>query len=402
VVVVMVLVSAACAGSNPSVADHATTMPQPTGPTTTIITTTTTTTTTSSIDATTVTTAATVTTTTTTTTTATTIPDAPSGAYPPQPDGVAWPTREWPQGTLPPGVDRAVIDRAADSVFATAGAPPAVRGLVVVHGGSIVYERYDDRDDVNTVFASWSVAKSVTAALAGLVVSDGLLALDEPVDIEEWRDDERSAITLEHLLRMTSGLEWTESFGPGTDAGAMLDAEWAAGVPIAKPLVHPPGTRYHYSTGTSAVIVDVLATALGGPDEFDRYLRARFMEPLGITSTVLVTDGQGQFVGGVGFDSTARDFARFGLLHLRGGWWDGRRVLDEAWIDAVRSPGPANDRYGLHWNLRTDGGFAAIGLFGQQVVVLPHLDLVVVTASAPESDPFTLVDTIIEEFAAVR
>jgi CubicO group peptidase (beta-lactamase class C family) len=326
-------------------------------------------------------------------------PDALPAGYPPQPAGVAWPTDDWTFGELPRGVDRDIIEEAADAVFAAGVDTPSVRALVVVHGGRIVHERYDRRDDIHTVYSSWSVAKSVTAALAGMVVGDGLLTLDDPVPIDAWRGDGRSTITLEHLLRMTSGLEWTQSFGPGTDGGAMLDTEWAANVAINKPLVHQPGTQYHYSSGTSAVVVEVLAAAVGGPEQFGRYLRERLMEPLGITSTVPLTDGRGQFVGGVGFDSTARDFARFGLLHVRGGWWDGQQLLDAAWIDAARSPGPANDRYGLHWHLRADGGFAAIGLFGQQVVVLPHLDLVVVTASEPGGDPFTLVDVIAAQFA---
>jgi CubicO group peptidase (beta-lactamase class C family) len=126
------------------------------------------------------------------------------------------------------------------------------------------------------------------------------------------------------------------------------------------------------------------------------------MAPLGITSTQIWEDATGTYLGGVGFDSSPRDFARFGLLHLRGGVWDGERILSEEWIDHTREPSASNATYGAHWwLLGRRGSFSAQGLFGQQVIVDPELDLVVVTTATAGGDSPSVSSAIVDEFARV-
>jgi CubicO group peptidase (beta-lactamase class C family) len=331
-------------------------------------------------------------------------PDVGSGRYPSQPAGVVWPTSEWPIADPPAGIDTGLVDVVADAAFGAPDAAARLRSILVVHGGAIVYERYHPLDGPDTVFESYSVAKSVTAALTGMLVDDGVLDPDAPAPVPEWQGagDARAAITLDDLLRMSSGLEWRESFAPDDVVWQMLQAEHAADVPIAQPLVHEPGTIWNYSTGTSAIIADVLADALGGPDALDRFIHERLMAPLGIRSTEIGTDGTGTYYGGLGFDSTARDFARFGLLHLRGGLWDGRRLLSEPWIDRVRLPSDSNERYGAHWwLLGPDDTFSAQGLFGQQIVVDVAHDLVVVATATAGGDSRTVVSEVLRQFDAL-
>jgi CubicO group peptidase (beta-lactamase class C family) len=300
-------------------------------------------------------------------------------------------------------VDQAALDSAVATAFGAPDAEARVRALVVVLGGEIVYERYHPLDPPDQATSSFSVAKSVTSAIVGMLVGDGRLDLDAPAPVPEWQaaGDPRQEITLEDLLRMSSGLAWQESFDPGDDVLQMITAPHAADVPIARELVAEPGTVWNYSTGTSAIVADIAADVLGGGDALDEYVHERLLEPLGMTSTVLLEDSTGTWLGGLGADSTPRDFAKFGLLFLRDGVWDGERLLPAGWVDASRSPSPANPQYGLHWWMNgPEGTFAALGLFGQQIIVSPELDLVIVTTSTAGGDPYTLATAVHEEFAA--
>ena len=314
--------------------------------------------------------------------TASTVPAATAPGYPAQPAGVPFPTSEWSRNSLPDGVDQAQLDKVVDAAMGVPGARSGVRSVVVVHGGSIVYERAHSSVGPRTVFSSFSVAKSFTSAIIGMLVADGLLALDAPVRRPEWAaGDPRAAITLRQLLQMSSGLEWTEEYGPDSLALRMLTSPDAAALMASQPLERPPGTEFEYSTGTSALIAGIAADAVGGCAQLDAYVQERLLDAIGISTEKITRDGGGCYVGGVGMDMTTRDFARFGLLYLRGGVWDGRHVVPTAWIDETREPAPTMAGYGLHWWLGPDT-LAAVGLFGQRIVVVPEADLVVVINAA--------------------
>ncbi|MGD9705922.1 MAG: serine hydrolase domain-containing protein [Acidimicrobiia bacterium] len=325
-------------------------------------------------------------------------------ALPPQPDGVPFPTEEWPTGELPAGVSVAAIDAAVATAFGADDTPTRVRSLVVVQGGRIVYERYHPLDDADTPTSSWSVAKSFTSAAIGLLAGDGRLDPLAPAPLPEWSDpaDPRGAITVADLLHMSSGLEWNESFDPNgeSDVLTMLQVEDAAAYTIDKPLVADPGTLFNYSTGTSAVLSRILSDTVGGDEAAIDFVTSRLLEPIGITSLQFRRDPHGRWFGGLGADGTPRDFARFGLLYLRDGVWDGQRILPAGWVDYTRTPSPSLSGYGAHWWLTgPPGSFSALGLFGQQIIVVPELDLVLVTTSTQGGDPQTLTDAVHELFA---
>jgi CubicO group peptidase (beta-lactamase class C family) len=332
------------------------------------------------------------------------ITDAESdAAYPEQASDVPYPTVAWPVGDLPAGVDAAALDAAVATAFGADDAAARVRALVVVQRGEIVYERYHPLDSPDLVTSSFSVAKSVTSAVVGMLIGDGRLELAAPAPVEEWQadGDPRRAITLEHLLRMSSGLEWEEEYGPGSVVLEMLQTPHAADVPIAQELTVEPGTEWEYSTGTTTILAEIAADELGGGDALDTYVHERLLDPLGMTSTTLLEDSTGTWFGGLGADSTPRDFAKFGLLFLRDGVWEGERILPEGWVDASRSPSPTNPSYGLQWWMNGPRGtFAALGLFGQQIIVSPELDLVIVTTSTEGGDPYTLANTVHDLFAS--
>ena len=322
--------------------------------------------------------------------------------YPPQPPGVPFPTDEWPVGKLPRRIDRAALDRAVDAAFGASDATSRVQSIVVVHGGRIVYERYHPLDGPDEIYQSFSVAKSFTSALIGLLVSDGKLTLDEHPDVPQWRrrGDPRRQITLRELLQMSSGLQWDEVYEAGADPLNMLAAPNAAAYVASQPLESKPGTVFEYSTGTTALLSGIAADALGGCAKEVRYLDDRLFDPIGITTDRLLRDPRGCWYGGLGADMTTRDFARFGLLYLRGGAWDGEQIVPTEWVDESRVPATTNPEYGLQWWLGPNGRtFQAEGLFGQRIVVVPGLDLVIAANSTAGGDPYTMIDTVRALFA---
>jgi CubicO group peptidase (beta-lactamase class C family) len=237
------------------------------------------------------------------------------------------------------------------------------------------------------------MAKSMLHAACGLLVEEGKLSLDGPAGVEAWDDpsDPRHAITLDQLLKMRSGLDFLEDytensedqanvvdmlFGPGKRAVA----SYAASCPLA----HEPGSHYYYSSGTSNIVSSLLSRTLGPGEPVDRFVRERLFGPIGMKSPTLRFDDAGTWIGSSFVFATARDFARFGLLYLRDGIWNGARVLPQGWADyGRRLSDPAVEdafSYGAHWWVIPGslGIFQANGYNGQRITVVPGLDLIVV------------------------
>ncbi|MDQ0463188.1 CubicO group peptidase (beta-lactamase class C family) [Caulobacter ginsengisoli] len=319
---------------------------------------------------------------------------------PAQPAATPWPTQGWPLGDLPAGVDLAPL---LDQAFGPEAAAHLgeTQAVVIIQGGRLIFERYGQGRGPDDTCHSWSKAKSITQALVGLLVGDGKLDIHAPADVPEWRGagDPRGAITLDQLLRMSSGLKFTEIYLPdqGSDVIEMLFGKGkddVAGFAAAFPLEHAPNSFWSYSSGTSNIASRCAARALGASGaDFEAFMRARLFEPLGMTSPLPRFDEAGTFIGSSFCFATPRDFARFGLLYLRDGVWEGRRLLPEGWVDYARTPTPQNpdgldDPYGAHWwlGIAGPGSFSANGYDGQFTVVVPDLDMVIVRHGATPMD----------------
>lgn len=296
--------------------------------------------------------------------------------------GVPFPTERWPEAAIPAGVDVDALASVLDQAFDDTDDPYGqIDAVLVVHGGEIVLERYDDSYPADEPHDSWSVAKSVTNALLGVLVRDGELDMDAPAAIAEWSEpgDPRAAITPGLLARMSSGLEWDEV----TDARQLVDTAGsidAAAFQADRPLAAEVGTLFNYSTGSTAVNGRIIGDLVGTGDELRAWADTVLFGPLGIDSVELVRDANGYWVAGWGANMVARDFARFGLLYLRDGVWDGERILPEGWVDDAFTPSATLDAYGSGWwiGLNGEDTFSAEGFLGQKVVVVPDADLVVV------------------------
>lgn len=300
-----------------------------------------------------------------------------------------WPTQDWEQAS-----DAALENHVQDLVRDNG----VTRAVVVIRDGRVIAESYASGHDAASVFFSYSVAKSFTSAIVGMLVGDGKLAVDAPAPVPEWSGvgDPRSHITLTHLLHMSSGLASNENHGdPGSDTATMLfgiGRHDVARHAASHPLAYQPGTYFIYSNSTSNVISGIARRAIGGgPDGYRTFLQTRLFDALGMTSARAGFDRAGTFVGSSLIWATARDFARFGLLHARDGEWDGHRLLPKGWVDYVRTPAPGSaGKYGAHFWLGTYGdapeiraqwptdAFNARGMGGQIISIAPSLDTVVV------------------------
>ncbi len=280
--------------------------------------------------------------------------------------------------------------------------------LVVRHRGKVVYERYGVQPatafgpggpvDAGTTLISWSMAKSITQAAVGIAVGDGLLDLDGPAPVPEWRGTDKERITLLQLLEMRPGLLFVEDYVDDQVSHCLemlygSGKEDMAAYAAALPLVHEPGSVWNYSSGTTNIVARLLGDALaaGGRsrrEATEAFLRERLFGPAGMASAMPTFDPAGTFVGSSYVHATARDFAAFGQLYLDGGCVvsDGRteRILPEGWVELTRTQVAFDEAdqlgYGRHWWLwpQFPGAFGAHGYEGQYTVVVPDRDLVVV------------------------
>ena len=253
--------------------------------------------------------------------------------------------------------------------------------VVVIHGGRLVYEQYAPGVTAHSILGSFSVSKSFTSTMIGLLVDRGRLELDDRAPIAEWsaRTDPRRAITLRNLLNMGSGLQWNEAyFTLPSDVIQMIASGDESRYVIAKPLEVTPGTRWHYSTGDTAVLGRIIAdTAHVSGSTYGAYLHKHLLDPLGINPVDLGFDAAGRWRSGWWTNTTTRNFAKLGLLYLRDGVWENKRFLSSKWVDFVRTPSPAYSGYGGQFWLNSDGSFEMIGLYGQSVHIIPDLDLII-------------------------
>lgn len=269
--------------------------------------------------------------------------------------------------------------------------------FMALHKGKVVAERYDKGISPETKLLSWSMAKSFTSALTGVMAGDGLVDINAPVDIAEWQNDGRKNITLNNLLQMQSGLEWDEDYGARSDVNLMLHREQDMGLyALSKPLAYEPGTHWYYSSGTTNIVMRYLRSRFSSDEVFLDYIRTRLFAPLGIRNAVFEQDMSGTPVGSSYIYVTAADYARFGQMYLDDGCVDSLRVLPQGWAEYTATPASdSKGRYGAFFWLNQGKDlpdvpqdmFYCNGHDGQRVFIVPSKELVVVVLSySPKPD----------------
>ncbi|MDB2553632.1 beta-lactamase family protein [Gammaproteobacteria bacterium] len=310
----------------------------------------------------------------------------------------------WPEGDsvapkpLPAGVDADALNAASDWAFDRETPEQTTISLLVVHKGEIIHERYAPGFDATTRTRTWSTAKSIAATLIGMLVDQGRMELDAPLGFDWYPEaraseaDPRNEITLRHVLNMSSGLESIDNNRLEYATGSGL-SYWAGASSVtgarSRALIREPGARFDYENYDTLLAVYAMKRALGGEKAYAEFPRKALLDRIGMRNTLVSTDRFGDFILSSQVYTNARDLARFGLLYLNNGVWNGERLLSEEWIDFVRTPAPSTSEigsiYGGQWWLVPDSrddvpkdAYSTAGNRGQFTIVVPSHDLVIV------------------------
>jgi CubicO group peptidase (beta-lactamase class C family) len=318
------------------------------------------------------------------------------------------------------------LAQALDRLFATAPdeVPRQVKAVVIVKDGHVVAERYADGFGIDTPVMSFSVAKSVTNALLGILTRQGRLRMLAPAPVPEWSapGDPRGRILTDQLLRMASGLDAAET-GSGFDPASRMfyDSNDMAGYSARRPATKPPGTVWEYTSDNTLILDRIIGRIVGGgPAGLRQFAQRELFEPIGMNPVTLEFDGAGTFIGASHVYAPARAFARFGLLYLNDGVApDGRRILPPGWV-AYSRRSTAGSTYGAgFWT--NDGpseqaawrvaqgfpkdGYFASGNLGQRIYIIPSERMVIARFGYSRAPSFGMradLDLMREAIAALK
>ena len=320
--------------------------------------------------------------------------------YPPSDAGqLPWPEGDYVERKpLPASVDADALNAASDWAFDRETPEQTTISLLIVHKGEIIHERYAPGFDATTRTRTWSTAKSIAATLIGMLVDQGRMELDAPLGFDWYPEaraseaDPRNDITLRHALNMSSGLESIDNNRLEYATGSGL-SYWAGASSVtgarSRALIREPGARFDYENYDTLLAVYAMKRALGGEKAYAEFPRKALLDRIGMRNTLVSTDRFGDFILSSQVYTNARDLARFGLLYLNKGVWNGERLLSEEWIDFVRTPAPSTSEigniYGGQWWLVPDSrddvpkdAYSTAGNRGQFTIVVPSHELVIV------------------------
>jgi CubicO group peptidase (beta-lactamase class C family) len=288
------------------------------------------------------------------------------------------------------------LKAALDHAFEEPATPPyrRTKAVVVVHDGKVIAERYAPGIGIDTQLSGFSMTKSMVNALIGVLTQQGLTSPSLPAPIAEWRriDDPRREIEVEHLMRMTSGLDLDETNSGFDPSSQMYLYDDMAAFAINTKMIAPLGTRFHYSSATTQILARIVRDLTGGPEQTLTYAWRELFNPLGMRHVTLEFDGSGTLQGANYMLASARDWAKLGILYVNDGVIGGKKVLHPDWVDFCAAATLDSDyAAGFYTNRsnhpdakgRVARGFPrdsyfASGLLGQRIVIMPSQKLVVV------------------------
>jgi len=274
-----------------------------------------------------------------------------------------------------------IVNKAFDTVKKT-------RAVLVIYKDQIIAEKYDDGFDKNSKILGWSMTKSITSTLYGILQKQGKIDVNDKAPIDSWNNDTRSTITINNLLQMNSGLAWSEDYDNISDATKMLFlADNMGKVQEDKELIGKPNELWNYSSGTTNLLSNILRSYFDSHQEYLDFWYTNLIDKIGMHSMLIEADLSGNYVGSSYGWATPRDWAKLGLLYLHKGNWNGEQIFDTSWVDYATSPTNTSEgRYGAQIWLNAGGFYPDApkelysfnGYQGQRVFILPSKDLVIV------------------------
>lgn len=304
-----------------------------------------------------------------------------------------------PKDTFFEGVNYGKLQKAIDEAFDhDVNKIKRTRAVLVIYKDQIVAEKYESGFSKKSKILGWSMTKSITATMFGILQKQGKFDIYQPAPVAEWKNDRRAKITTNDLLHMNSGLQWEENYETISDATKMLFlAKDMTSVQRHKPAIYAPNTHWNYSSGTSNLLSGILRGQFKTHQEYLDFWYANLIDKIGMHSMFIETDMSGNYVGSSYGWATTRDWAKFGLLYLHKGNWNGEQLFDPSWADYVATPTEDSaGRYGAHFWLNSGGYYpdaprdlySANGFQGQMVFIIPSMDLVIVRMGLKEDPGF--------------
>ncbi|WP_281238452.1 serine hydrolase domain-containing protein [Flavobacterium praedii] len=272
------------------------------------------------------------------------------------------------------------------------------RSVLVIYKDKIIAEKYADGFTKNSVILGWSMTKSITGTLFGILQKQGRFDIYKPAPISEWQNDDRKYITTNDLLHMNSGLEWEEKYDRICDATKMLfQSEDMSKGQLLKPAIFKPNTHWNYSSGTTNLLSGILRKQFKTHQEYLDFWYSALIDKIGMHSMLVETDMAGNYVGSSYGWATTRDWSKLGLLYLHQGNWNGQQLFDPSWAKYVATPtDTSHGRYGAQFWLNEGYYFPDVprdmyycsGFQGQMVAIIPSVDLVIVRMGLTEESQF--------------
>jgi CubicO group peptidase (beta-lactamase class C family) len=310
-----------------------------------------------------------------------------------------------PKDTVFSNVDYAKLNEAVANAFDAKGHnDKRTRSILVIYKDKIIAEKYAPGFSKRSVILGWSMTKSITGTLFGILEKQRRFDIYKPAPIAEWQNDDRKYITTNDLLHMNSGLEWDEYYDRICDATNMLfQDEDMTQSQLIKPAVFKPNTHWNYSSGTSNLLSGILRKQFKTHQEYLDFWYSALIDKIGMHSMLVETDMAGNYVGSSYAWATTRDWSKFGLLYLHKGNWNGEQLFDESWAKYVSTPTNTSEgRYGAQFWLNAGGYFPdaprdmyyCSGFQGQIVAIIPSMDLVIVRMGLTEEPQFDFNDLL--------
>ena len=317
------------------------------------------------------------------------------------PNDLPFPYGSSPQrDTVFTNVDYQVLQNAVENAFDKSDENiKKTRSVLVVYKNQIIAEKYASGFNEDTPILGWSMTKSIAATIYGILQKQGKLDISTTPNITEWQEDDRKNITYNDLLHMNSGLQWLEDYNTLSDVSKMLFLETEMGkVQLEKPMVGKPNESWNYSSGTTNLLAGyLLRKEFKTHQEYLDFWYEELLDKIGMHSALIETDLAGNFVGSSYGWANTRDWAKFGLLYLHDGNWNGEQIIDSTWVKYVSTPtNGSNGKYGAHFWLNFGGVypdvpkdlFSANGYQGQFVFIIPSKEIVIVRTGLTEDPEF--------------
>ncbi len=313
----------------------------------------------------------------------------------------------FPYGNLPPkdsilsNINYPLLQKAVAAAFDGEGEDiKKTRSVLVLYDGHLIAEKYKEGFDQNSVMAGWSMTKSVTSTILGILQKQHRISLDDNHLFPEWEKDDRRNITIRNLLNMNSGLEWAEDYSNISDATKMLflDKDMSR-TQVQKPLSGQPNQSWNYSSGTTNLLCGLIREKFDSQHAYLDFWYRELIDKIGMHSMIIEKDYSGHFVGSSYGWATTRDWAKLGLLYLNNGNWMGEQIIDTSWVNFSRQPtNTSKGIYGGHFWLNAGGIypdvprdlFSCNGFQGQYVFIIPSRKLVVVRTGLSEKPDFDI------------